>query len=429
MNQYNNNDQLNTGRFLNTRIVNYVKEKDDNIYLNIVIDHPEPTYNTVIPNMNTPQCYLSNDDSVIAKYSVTKNDRIIEKASDYYLSVIRFTIPLDATPLFIMPVVPNNGLSNLTPFIIGVEYNGNQFPINLNYIPQNNYTSYAPIPIQNRPLQIINEYYYVYNYDVLLNMINTSIITVWGNAGLTALFPGYLPPYFFLNPNTNLISLVIPEYAGVLTAPAVAIPRLYCNNILNTYLDGFSTYYNGTGNPKGNDVYFTFNLRPEHAYVPNGTTTVAPISPAVGRPARSFYYEFIQEFSCLEYWTSLRRIIISSNSLPTRNEYIPVANNANIITDTNTISVTASFPIIADLVLQVDNSPGLSRSMAYYNQTGNPQLVDLTGDNDIRTIDINLYWEDRDGNLYPIELSLLQQCSLKLGFFNKELYKVKANIL
>lgn len=431
------NNSNNPGRELNTTITNYIKDIDDNVYLNIVIDHPEPTYNKAVPNSNTPQCYLSNDDSVIAQYSVTKNDSIIDKASDYYLSVLRFTIPLDATPLFIMPIIPNTctipvplGYPDLTPFIIGIKYNGNYFPINLNYVAQD----YTPIvaqckPLQNSLLQVISPYYYVYNYEVLLNMINAGITTVLTNSGLLALFPGYIAPYFYMNPSTNLISLVIPKYFTEVVAPAVAIPELYINNVLNTYLDGFNTTYNGTGNLKGNDVIFKFNTRPDNFYVPNGTTEVATTIPGIALPATPYYYRFIQEFSCLEYWTSLRRIIVSSNSLPTRNQYVPVANNSNIITNTNTNAIVSTFPIIADLMLQLDNSPGLSRSMCYYNPTAQYQLVDLISNGEIRNIDISLFWEDRDGNLYPIELSLLQQCSIKLGFFNKELYKGKPNIL
>lgn len=429
---YYNNTLNNPGRVLNTQITNVVRDINDNVYLNIVIDHPEPRYNFGVTGPNNPQCYLTGDDSVVASYSVTKNDRIIERASDYYLSVLRFTIPLDATPLFIMPIVPNTvnagntgGAPDLTPFIIGIEYNGSYFPINLNYVAQNNV---AIKPLQNCPLQVISEYYYVYNYEVLLNMINTAITTVLTNSGLLALFPGYLAPYFYLNSNTNLISLVVPNYFTEIIAPEVALPKLYVNNILNTYLDGFNTKYKGTGNLTGNDVEFVFNTKPNNNYVPCGTTApVTTIPPAL--PAKPYYYRFVQEFSCLEYWTSLRRIIVSSNSLPTRNQYVPVANNSAIPSNTNTNAITSSFPIISDLVLQLDNSPGLSRSICYYNPSAQYQLVDLISDCEIRTIDISLFWEDRDGNLYPIELSLLQQCSIKLGFFNKELYKGKPNIL
>lgn len=432
---YYNNTLNNPGRELNTKITNYVKDIDDNVYVNIVIDHPEPNYNFSHTGPNNPQCYLSNDDTVVAKYSVTKNDSIIDNASDYYLSVLRFAIPLDATPLFIIPIVPNTasvgvplGYPDLTPFIIGIKYNGNYFPINLNYVSQD----YTPIvsqckPLQDRPLQVISDYYYVYNYEVLINMVNIGINAVLNNSGLLALLPGYIVPYFYMNCSTNLISLVVPKYFTEVVGPAVAIPELYINTILNTYLDGFNTTYNKTANSMGNDVFFKFNPKPNNYYVPSGTTAVVSTTPPA-LPATSYYYRFTQEFSCLEYWTSLRRIIVSSNSLPTRTQYVPIANNSNILNN-NSSAIASTFPIIADLILQVDNSPGLSRSMCYYNPTAQYQLVDLISSAEIRNIDINLFWEDRDGNLYPIELSLLQQCSIKLGFFNKELYKKNQRIL
>ena len=92
---------------------NIVRE-NDNVYLNVVIDHPIPIYNTgLVPPL------IVNSFGVPAEYNVTKTLPIIDKASDFYCSIIRFDIPFNSIPLFIMPIVANQSNANLTPMVIG----------------------------------------------------------------------------------------------------------------------------------------------------------------------------------------------------------------------------------------------------------------------------------------------------------------------
>lgn len=416
--------QQQRGIQLETRIIN-IERARDNVYLNVVLDHREPKYVNNVETPNIPATYLTSEDPENASYNVTKTESILDKCSDYYCSVIRFAIPLDEVPITICPIVPNQADPDLTPMILGIQYGApgpaTFFPKNVKYANQ----GFSSPPVQNLPTQVITPYYFMYSYQNLISMFNTALAVAYTNSGVAALLPGYLPPYFFLNPDTNLISLVVSKYftASSPLAPLTFVPRIYMNTITTGFLDAFNTIFNGFNNPLGNDLYFNLsNPTVDKNYYPGGVNIPATTDPAATLPAVSYYYKFSQEYSVLEYWSSLRKIIISTNSIPINSEYVPGINNQGSI-DLDQNGVTVSFPILADFVPEIGTSAGSSRSIAYYLPTAQYKLIDLISDNPLQTIDIKIFWQDRDGNLYPLLISILQQASMKIAFFRKTLYK------
>jgi hypothetical protein len=401
-----------------------IERATDNVYLNVVIDHSDLHGHTGGTGPNFPTQYVTNGDDEEAVYNVTKNEIILDKCSDFYCSVARFTIPLNAVPLAICPIIPNQSDPNLTPMIIGIEYPlsiiTDRFPKNLEYDPQNFYQAPSQIGSQN---QLVTDYYYIYSYQQIINMFNEALDLAWIASGLSVLFPNYIPPYFFFTASTNLLTLVVPTCFVRTTSPATAIPKIFINNVSTNYLGGFNYFFNADNTIQGNDYYFLFNDTPDQYYYPNGVAIPGGIAPTVGLPALPYYYSYTQEYSFLEYWTSLRRIIVSSNSIPVRNEYLPSGNNLNNNIGNNANGANSSFPILTDFIPNIEMSSGDSRSIAYYIPSPQYRLIDLLSEGPLQTIDIKLYWEDKEGNFFPIFISPLQQASLKLGFFRKSLYK------
>lgn len=419
----------------------YYKE-NDNFYLNVTLEHPGINgivTTNIVPAVGPP--YTINSPTGIfevnSQYNTTKTSPLLDKASDYYLSVIRFDIPLSEVPLYIMPIIPNQQPPfvpnpNLTPFIIGIEYNGVYTPINVIYTPA---LSLTP-PVQNQPKQVITPYYYVYDYATLITMLNTALSQAYVASGVKALVDAafvlsggvgtMLTPFFFYSSESQLISLVVNKYflkAGAGFLPF--LPRIFVNAALVNFIDGFS--FNGA--PKafssiGAD--FVFDLENTGEIIDSLSYTPYqyfqnPI-PAGIKPREIIiadYYQFTQDFVSVNYWTSLRKIIITSSSLPINKEYESAVGNSG---------VSISFPILADFVPQIEK-PGDSRSIAYYVPSGQYKLVDLVSDQPIYKVDINIYWQDLDGNYYPLELSWGQQANVKLGFFRKSLYKSSIPLL
>ena len=126
-------------------------------------------------------------------------------------------------------------------------------------------------------------------------------------------------------------------------------------------------------------------------------------------------WKIVQEYSILgSNWTSLRKIIIATNTIPNTNEYVPTKGNSG---------VTNSFPILTDFTPNFSQVGGETRSIAFYYPTSQYRLVDMISDQPLSKINIKIYWEDTAGNLYPLYISPSQQINLKLAFLRKSLYK------
>jgi hypothetical protein len=399
--------------------IEYYYERD-NIYLNVIFTHGYtsfPTNNTLRAIGETPK---------VASINVGKETPIIIKASDYYCSVIRFTIPLDTIPIMIMPVIPNQTNSNLTPFIIGIFYNGAYTPINLIY--QNAHPN-LPVPIQNIPYrQVITPYYFVYSYNLFINMLNYALQLALDTSGVQALFPGVKLAWFSLNDPTNLISLYVHHVFTDFSAPSPAIntPIIYINTPLKVFLDSWN--YNFYGYDQLNGFEFSFILQNKYPVIATSTLTPTP-DQAYGLynnvpSIPPIYNVFTQEYKSIQLWSSLRKIFITSGTIPIGYEFEPpVASPTNPGITFNSSS-NPSLPILTDFIPLI-NDIGESRSIAYYIPSPQYRLIDMISDTNIQNIDLNIYWQDKLGNTYPLDISLFEQASVKLGFFRKSLYKDK----
>jgi hypothetical protein len=354
------------------KIDNNKISEQDNIYYNIIFNHrPE--------DLDAPSK---------AEYNTTNTLIILDNPNDYYCSVIRFVIPLDNIPLFIFPIVPNQGNPNLSTLVVGISYNNNNYFQNIIYSPDNNF---AP-PIQNQLQQVITPYYYVYSYQNLITAINTALLAqfnIFVAANPGAPQAGNPAPYFYYNSSTQLITLVTHQ-SWATTGPTQAL--IYMNNSLATFLDAFQTFFYGYN--QLNDKDYSFNITNN------------------GNNLSGSNLSFTQEYNVINYWSSLRKIVITTLSIPIISEYIPSQNNNN----------TNQLPIITDFIPIISNA-GENRSIAYYNPTSQYRLVNMISSSSLKKIDMYLYWQDLSGNLYPIYISRNQQASVKLAFFRKSLYK------
>jgi hypothetical protein len=363
---------------------NIVRE-NDNVYLNVVIDHPIPIYNTgLVPPL------IVNSFGVPAEYNVTKTLPIIDKASDFYCSIIRFDIPFNSIPLFIMPIVANQSNANLTPMVIGITYSSVNYPESVIYVPDNNFIA----PVQNMQNQVISPYYYVYSYQNLITAFNVALAAAYVAAGS----PGTVePPYFFYNPVTQLINLVVNN------AIILAGATIFMNVAANNYLDGFRTKTSITSTE---GLTYSFIL-----------TDATPDQLALVPPYSAGDYIFSQQYNVINYWTSLRKILITSSTIPINYEFVPGYNSNG-----SQNGVSTSLPVITDFVPTLEYA-GQSRSIGYYVPTSQYRLIDMIADTPIYKIDLKIYWEDKTGNLYPLLISIFQEANIKIAFLRKSLYK------
>jgi hypothetical protein len=342
----------------------------DNVYLNVVFQNSTP---------NT---------ELIAEYNVTKTLPILDKPSNYFAAVVRFDVPLNSVPLFVIPIVPNQVNPNLTPFTFTI----NASSTNVIYVPDNTYTA----PIQNQQTQVITPYYYVYSFQNLINAFNTALAASYVAAGSPG---GAGAPFFIFNPVTQLLGLVVS--VAFITAGATII----INQALTNYLEGFELIFNVATNT----FQFVLKNNGNNGFnLPGNTIAVA--SPPT-------WLIMSQEYTSMEYWLSLRKIVLISNTIPITFEYIPAFDTAG-----NPSAVATSIPILTDFVPNIEDA-AQSRSIAVYNPTAQYRLIDMIGDSPLQTIDLRIYWQDKLGNYYPIFIEPFQQASVKIGFFRRDLYE------
>lgn len=348
-----------------------VDKNDENNYINIVF---------------TPN---GDEFGTPAIYSQTFSETILKNPSDYYCSVIRFQIPLDQVPLFHFPVdiFQNNPL--MSDLVIGIKKADlTLYPQNVLYIPDFAPSPLLPVPVPaaSSPYftneQSISQYYAVYSINKFLLMLNTTI-----QSAVTAAALGVTAPYYIYNPVTQLISLIVTQTFIATGA------EIFLNTDAINYVHTFQWFYNPS--PTVGDRFF-------HVLNP------LPYGSPVGGP-----YVYSEEYTAMSLWLSVRRIIITSNSLPVKPEAIPNQNS----NDGN-----LSFePILTDFILPIDNVNGLS-TVAIYSPQGQYRLINMTGNTPINKIDLSISYYDKYGNIFPIIISNTQTASVKLGFFLKNLY-------
>lgn len=348
-----------------------ISTEADNVYVNVTFINDGVNGNGPVP----------------MEYKVTKTLPILNKCDDYYCSVIRFNIPLQSVPIFIMPVIPGCGTSQVTPMIIGIRTGGINYPVNLVYVADNNTTPVnQPSGSKN---QIITQYYYCYSYQIMINMINAALKSSFSSSGLSGNFP-----YFYYDSVTKLLNLVVDKSNFTNGYPSPPVATIFLNSQMINYLEAFEVFFYGYNQAQGRD--FEFLLSRPYVY---------------SNPLNSSQALFEQEYNVLDYWTSIEKILITTNSIPIVSEFTP----------SNSSGISSTLPIITDFVPSIEQA-GQGRSTAYYYPTSQYRLADMTSSTQLNTIDLKVYWQDRFSHIYPLSLSIFQSASIKIGFFKKSLY-------
>jgi len=344
----------------------------DNVYINIVI-----------PGSS------DNVSNIPATYNQTFNQAILADPSQYYCSVIRFALPLDTIPIQHFPVDTSQNNPNVTictVYIKDAGYNTQAFGTltsqQVIWQPENSLT--APTPQGSAPFftpnQTGSDYYNNFSIQNVVNMFNVAI-----QAAVTAAGLAVTAPYYSWNPATNLFSLTIS--AGF----AASGHSLGVNTAAQNYFDSFNVWEDIQNH------IFWYNTT-----LPSGA---------------SFPYTFSEDYTSIDLWFDVRRIIIQSNGLPILNESIPVQN----ATTGQVSGVVVFSPILTDYILPLSNPEDL-KSVAVYVPTSQYRLVDMQSNAPLVKIDLTFFWQDKNGNQFPVNISPRQQSSVKIAFLNKHLY-------
>lgn len=359
-----------------------IEKSGDNIYLNLAISN---------------QSYdLTQNRNIQAVYDQTLTNPLLNNPSDYYLSIIRFSLPSNSIPIFRCPVDVSQNDPNGTPFFIGIELGASVYPERVMFVATNSLP--APTPAASYPYfsasQISSGYYTMFAAQPLVSMVNTALAAAHTASGI-----GGAAPYYIFDPTTQLFSLIVTQTFIASGA------YIYMNNSLVNYFSGFNFYYVGTFQAAG-----TAGIRFRHILTP------LPYGSPVGGP-----YKFDAEYDASSLWFDIRKIVVTSTSIPTSPEFNPVTTPLGIVAS-GLDSTSNTFPIITDFISTFDNFNEYGSTITY-NPTTQYRLVDLNSNAPLNRIQLTFYWLSKNGTLYPLFLSPNQTITMKLAFIKKDLYK------
>jgi hypothetical protein len=360
-------------------------QSNDHIYYNIVIPHDDTQGYALTP----------------AQFRVQVTTPIIEDPSDYWLTVARFSVPGFAVPLLIFKVVdgqanPNLGIYTVTLFNQSTSATSQQ---NVIFTPRSN-SSPAGAPI---PSQQVIPYYFVYEYQHMIDMINTALNAAWVVVGS----PGTAAPYLIYDPISQLISLITTATFDYKDGTGT---QIFFNSPLFNLVEGMPSYYYGANAPLGKEYQLLSTDYKNNAYFPPDLGSNGATGPAT-------FWALTQEFFALGNWNSFKSILFATN-MSVNKEYIPTKSTPSLSFNSLNQSDTNSIGILTDFEPDVSTSAGDSRGIFQYAAILY-RLIDMNSNTPLRFFDITVYWSDVYGNVYPLELATGQTVTIKLLFIKR----------
>lgn len=358
-------------------------------------------------------------------YAEQRKMPILNNPSEWMMSVLRFSCPGDSLPINIMPIKswPNTDV-NLTNMVLGLKYSTFSASAILIWLPQSNIPPPQPPTFEN-PLRPLIEYYYLKNYQTLVDMVNNAFKEAFDALKLLVPLPTDIPPYMIYTPENKRFSIITDQtyitnnngdtagikiyfgydlYAWFFSFPAIilrdqAIP--YDNQILIE-----NKGYNLIDQTGSNVEYYNI-----YSNVP------AKINDIVVQTEQNFDSSWrINTVKKIVFLTSLLPVAVKEITSP---KITAVAGALTYSTISQTANNFKSILTDYDLTSAIEDK-GISRQ-AYQYIAPSPahRLIDLCGSDGLYSIDIQVFWADDFNNLYPLMLTRHSIVDIKLQFIRK----------
>jgi hypothetical protein len=409
----------------------------------------------------------------VVRFSETRSNSIISDISQYYFSIVRFTIngPNKDLPLLIPDIQIGQPDINLTSYSVNLQLTkqiligGNPFTFTGNarrYIEYetetiafNSNTSGLPLPFPPLTTQDYkNVYYYVYTYSHFVNLVNTAIQNALSDT-LPAT-PGTYHPTLSLQSQFNAFWTA---NGGVGAAPSIITEAPYLKYDQNTTLfslygdsygcggpDSISYNTGAAGNEESLNLWFNTNLfgllaNFDNQFLGNETSGLVnnilfynkfgtniyqkqlttPGAAPVYENTKTYFVMYQDYNSTSTLWSPIESIVFTTSLIP----IIPESSGEPVIYGSGNDSVSnastnAFTPIITDIALPLNNAHGY-REFIEYAPVAEYRLSSLTNSRqDLRNIDIQVFFKARlTGELIPLRMFNLSSVGIKIMFRKK----------
>lgn len=371
------------------------------------VDSTQPFH--VYYNLDMMNNDVSGEDNALPlNFKEVRSSPFLDMPSNYFISVVRFSISTESVPSFIPQIKIGSTNINETIYQIGASSNivGDEFfPIeSVLYEPQDKSATLPTLPLTSQDNS--NTYYHVYNNDWFVYLLNKKLEDIFGN---------YVPgptyvievPFFEFDKPTGRISFHFPE-SFLQDEILPTTYKLIINAPLYKLLNGFTMLKN----------------KPNPAVSPNSPgnpywTIFIPKNPKEST-IKTGYYMIESDVSTNSSFNPVQSLVFTTNLMPVAKTNVSPAKLYNSRSRLEQNSTTDDlFPILTDFEVPVTGTNVYAPSV-YYEPSGQYRLLDLNGNNPVSSININVFWKDFYGNMNPLTLMSGGTANLKLMFRRKD---------
>ena len=318
-------------------------------------------------NMNINRREVAKN--ILAEFSENRTNPILNVCDNYEMSVVRFSVPTINIPIFLWK--PNE-------WFISINYLNNTFTREVPFIANQTGTN-APKFFGDA----------IWHYQDFIDCINACLLLCFQDF---AADPVYLtipiaerptePPHMTYNGETKLLNIYFPlEYDTTKINPIY----IYFSSLLFGYFPAFQNY--------GKEIN---PLLSHHFKVKNNRNNKVVVNGVD-------YYKLTEEWNEQFLWNDFQRLIFETDSIPVANELISGQKNITrkVLTDFEPLSGTN------------DQS-----NIQFYPQS-NIRVYQMISGLELRQLDMRVFWQSKDGSVYPLYISGYDFLTIKLYFKKK----------
>ena len=382
-------------------------------------------------------------------FNNVKTRQIINDCSDYYLSVVRWS--LDSGLPQIIPQIDLGGTSgtntdiNQTIYRINIGFDGGFFNEDdesavqvfttggaytstvqiIEFEPENLTVPVPSSPPTSQDEVFTNEYYYTNSVGNFLHMVNEALRNAFAafivqykiafpavNTFANQYYPSDCPHFDW---DGSLISLncgagwLYRKNIYLAETPGTPPFNFYITmntplyNLFNTFPSRFiNSSLNGSTLGSSLGANYALMLH-EHQWEATYTT---------GSPLIE-YFVFNQEGSSVPSWSPVSSIVFQTSTIPIN----PTQSGAPVYAGKNlkdSIQASGISNILTDFQIPLDRGDEYTNALLYYTPSSEYRLFDMNSNGALKDLNIQIYWKDKLGFIHPFLMKNGASASLKL---------------
>ena len=352
-------------------------------------------FDITVSNLNS----TSTTSNPILQFNETRANPFIRTPSDYVFYIVRFSLDTNSVPIWIPSIQSSQEDSDLTIYSVSMVYNGITVQTYMTFTPQDLTASKASSPLRNTNgiQDLSSKYYYVYNYQYVIFLLNNTLYNCFNSLASQTSLPTTNCPYFTWD-TTNNTATLISDIAGFNDDSSNYI-SLYFNNALYQLFVSLPSIYSNSSSSKG----LIYQISPS-------SYGIAPTTSVNGYTV----FQCVQEYSTVSIWNPITSIVFCSNTMPMNPEQISsplVYINGITLQSTNSSNIN-------NIITDFESNDGIYKPSLVY-QPYIFRYKQLLGDRALYNIDITCYFKNRFGTLIPFYLNSGCSATMKICFMKK----------